>query len=315
MTKVRIGIQTAQEGIEWSELLDFWRFLDKETKFDSVWTMDHFVPPNPGADISGPCMEGWTTLTAGAQATERLRFGCLVTGNTYRNPAVLAKMAATVDVISNGRLEFGLGAAWHEGEHQAYGIPFPSVKERQDRLEEAVRMIRLLFDSEGPVTFHGKYYALDNAPFSPKCVQRPHAPIFVGGGGEKRTLRTVARYADGMNVSGGFDDVKHKIDVLEQHCRDAGRNPAEITKSLFAPIIVMPDEERAKQARERFAPMFGVSPQDAEHQIIVGTAEHCRNIIERFAGIGISYITMMSRAPYKSDLYRRISDEVAAAFA
>ena len=153
MTKVRIGIQTGQEEIEWSHLVDFWRFLDKETKFDSVWTMDHFVPPGPGANITGPCMEGWSTLTAGAQATERLRFGCLVTGNTYRYPAVLAKMAATVDHISNGRLEFGLGAAWHEGEHAAYGIPFPSVKERQDRLEEAVQLIRLLFDSDGLPVF------------------------------------------------------------------------------------------------------------------------------------------------------------------
>ena len=156
---------------------------------------------------------------------------------------------------------------------------------------------------------------MENAPFSPRCVQRPHAPIFIGGGGEKRTLRTVARYADGMNVSGGFDTVKHKIEVLEQHCRDAGRDPSEITKSLFAPIIVMADEERAKQARERFAPMFGVSPEDAENQLIVGTAQHCRDMIQRFAGIGISYITMMSRAPYKPDLYRRISGEVVAAFA
>jgi F420-dependent oxidoreductase-like protein len=315
MTKVRIGIQTSQENLEWPQLLDFWRFLDKETKFDSVWTMDHFVPPNPGADISGPCMEGWTTLTAGAQATERLRFGCLVTGNTYRHPFLLAKMAASVDQISNGRLEFGIGAAWHEGEHHAYGVPFPSVKERQDRLEEAVQLIRLLFDSDGPVNFDGKHYQLHDAPFSPKCVQRPHAPIFIGGGGEKRTLRTVARYGDGMNVQGGLDMVKHKIDVVEQHCRDAGRDPGEITKSLFAPVIMLDDEERVKQTRERFAPLLGVSPEDAERQVIIGTPKHVREMIQRFADIGISYITMMSRPPYKFDLYRRISDEVVAAFA
>jgi F420-dependent oxidoreductase-like protein len=315
MTKVRIGIQTGQDEVEWPQLLDFWRFLDKETKFDSVWTLDHFVPPGVGANEAGMCMEGWTALAAGAQATERLRFGCLVTGNTYRYPAVLAKMAATVDHISNGRLEVGIGAAWHEREHRAYGIPFPSVKERQDRLEEAVQLIRLLFDSDGPVSFHGTYYHLDNAPFSPKCVQQPHAPIFVGGGGEKRTLRTVARYADGMNVSGGLDAVKHKIEVLEQHCRDAGRDPNEITKSLFAPVIVLPDEERVKRARERFAPMFGVSPEEAEGQVLIGTPEYVRGMIQRFADIGISYITMMSRAPYNFELYRRISDEVVAAFA
>jgi F420-dependent oxidoreductase-like protein len=315
VTKVRIGIQTSQENIDWPQLLDFWRFLDTKTKFDSVWTMDHFVPPGPGEDESGPCMEGWATLTAGAQATERLRFGCLVTGNTYRHPAVLAKMAATVDVISNGRLELGIGAAWHEREHGAYGIAFPSVKERQDRLEEAVQIIRLLFDSSGPVDFHGTYYQLDHAPFSPKCVQRPHAPIFVGGDGEKRTLRTAARYGDGINVSGGLDTVRHKIEVLERHCRDAGRDPNEITKSLVAPVIVLTDEERAKQARARFAPMFGLTPEQAEDQLIIGTAEHARRMIQRFAGIGISYITMMSRAPYKTEVYQRISDEVVAAFA
>lgn len=313
--QVRIGIQTGQDNIEWPQLLEFWQFLDRETKFDSVWTIDHFVPPGPGQDISGPCMEGWTALAAGAAATERLRLGCLVTGNTYRHPSVLAKMAATVDQISNGRLEFGIGAAWHEPEHRVYGIPFPSVKERSDRLEEAVQLIRLLFDADGPVTFQGTYYQLENAPFAPKCVQRPHAPIVIGGGGEKRTLRTAARYGDAINVSGGLDQVRHKIEVLERHCADAGRDPNEITKSLFAPVLMLDSEERAEQARARFAPMAGVAPEQARGQLIIGTPDHVREMIGKFADIGISYITMMSRAPYKFDLYRKISDEVAAAFA
>jgi alkanesulfonate monooxygenase SsuD/methylene tetrahydromethanopterin reductase-like flavin-dependent oxidoreductase (luciferase family) len=146
-------------------------------------------------------------------------------------------------------------------------------------------------------------------------VQQPHAPIFIGGGGERRTLRTVARYGDGMNVSGGLDTMKHKIEVLERHCRDAGRDPREITKSLVAPVIMLDDEERAKQARERFAPMFGVSPEDAEGQVIIGTPQHVRDMIGRFADAGVDHITMMSRPPYKFDLYKRISDEVVAAFA
>jgi F420-dependent oxidoreductase-like protein len=311
---VRIGIQTGQDNVEWPHLLDFWRFLDRETAFHSVWTIDHFVPPT-GADISGPCMEGWTALAAGAAATERLRVGCLVTGNTYRHPSVLAKMAATVDQISNGRLEFGIGAAWHEPEHRVYGIPFPSVKERQDRLEEAVQVIKLLFDAEGPVSFRGRHYLLEDAPFAPKCVQQPHAPIFIGGGGEQRTLRTAARYADAMNVSGPLDTVRHKIAVLERHCRDAGRNPDEITKSLFAPVIVVDDEERAEAARARFAPMYGVTPEQARDQLLIGTPAHVREMIGRFAEAGVSYVMMMSRAPYKPDLYRKISDDVAAAFA
>ena len=313
--KVRFGIQTGQEQVEWSHLLDFWRFLDRETAFDNIWTLDHFVPAGPGAELSGSALEGWTALAAAAQATERLRIGCLVTGVTYRHPAVLAKMAVTVDHISNGRLEFGIGAAWHEGEHRAYGIPFPPVKERQDRLEEAVQLIRLLFRAEGTVDFQGKYYQLNQAPFSPPCVQRPHPPIFIGGGGEKRTLRTAARYADGINVIGSLDTAKQKIAVLERHCADVGRDPNEIIKSVFGPVLLIDDEERAQQFRERMAGMGGTTPERAAETMPIGNAAHIRGVIERFADAGISYIIMMSRAPYNFDLYRRISDEVVSAFA
>ena len=313
--KVRFGIQTGQDGVEWSHLRDFWQFLDKETAFHSVWTIDHFVPPGPGQDQSGPCMEGWTTLAAGAQATERLRVGCLVSGVTYRHPSVLAKMAATVDQISNGRLEFGIGAAWHEPEHRVYGIEFPSVKERQDRLEEAVELIQLLFRAEGPVDYQGKYYQLEQAPFSPRCVQQPHPPIFIGGGGEKRTLRTAARFADAINVMGSLDVVKRKIKVLEQHCADIGRDPNEITKSVFGPVLLIDDEERAQQLRERMAGMSDTTPERARDVLPIGNGEHVRRVIESFAEAGVSYVIMMSRPPYNFDLYRRISEEVVAPFA
>ena len=313
--KVRIGIQTGQDGQEWSSLLDFWRFLDRETAFDSIWTIDHFVPPGPGQDIGGPCLEGWTALAAGAAMTERLRVGCLVSGVTYRHPSVLAKMAATVDQISNGRLEFGLGAAWHEPEHRVYGIDFPSVKERSDRLEEAVQLIKLLFEADGPVDFSGRYYRLDKAPFSPKCVQQPHPPIFIGGGGEKRTLRTVARYADAMNVMGNLDTVKEKIAVLEKHCADAGRDPNEITKSYFGPIMLIDDAERAQGLRSRFAAMASTTPERAAEVLAIGDAAHVRGVIEKFAEAGVSYMIMISRPPYNTEIYKRISDEVVAAFA
>ena len=313
--KVRFGIQTSQENVEWSQLLDFWRFLDRETAFDSVWTMDHFVPPMPGQDQSGSCLEAWTVLAAAAQATERLRVGCLVSGVTYRHPSVLAKMAVTVDHISNGRLEFGIGAAWHEAEHRFYGIPFPSIREREDRLEEAVQLIRLLFRAEGPVDFQGKYYQLQQAPFSPPPVQKPHPPIFVAGGGEKRTLRTAARYADAINVMGSLDMVKQKIAVLERHCADAGRDPDEIIKSFHGPVLLIDDPERAQQLRERMAGVGGPPPEGTLETIPVGDAAHLRDVIGRFADVGVSYIVMMSRAPYNFDIYRRISDEVVSAFA
>ncbi|MCH8900890.1 MAG: TIGR03560 family F420-dependent LLM class oxidoreductase [Chloroflexi bacterium] len=313
--KVRFGIQTSQENVEWSQLLDFWRFLEQETAFNSVWTMDHFVPPMPGQDPSGSCLEGWTTLAAAAQATERLRLGCLVTGVTYRHPSVLAKMAATVDHISNGRLEFGIGAGWHQPEHQFYGIPFPSVKERSDRLEEAVQLIRLLFQAEGPVDFEGKYYQLRQAPFSPPCVQKPNPPIFIGGGGEKRTLRTAARYADAINVMGSLDMVKRKIAVLEQHCADIGRDPNEIEKSFHGPVLLIDDPERAQQMRARFAGAGGPPDKEVLETILIGDGAHLRDLIGRYADAGVSYIVMMSRAPYNFDIYRRISDEVVSAFA
>jgi len=310
--RMRFGIQTGQDEVEWAHLRDFWQFLDRETPFHSVWTIDHFVPPGMNQDINGPCMEGWTALAAGAQATDRIRVGCLVTGVTYRHPSVLAKMAATVDHISNGRLEFGLGAAWHEPEHRVYGIPFPSAKERSDRLEEATELIRLLFRAEGPVDFAGRYHQLEQAPFAPRCVQQPHPPIFIGGGGEKRTLRTAARLADAINVSGDLDAVKRKIAVLERHCADAGRDPTEITKSVFAPVLLIDDEDRADQLRARFASMGGTTPERARETMLIGDATHIRRMAERFAEVGVDCIVMMSRPPYKLDLYRRISDEVVA---
>lgn len=320
--KIRFGIQTGLAGLTWDHVLDFWQFLDRETAFDNVWTFDHFVPPMPGQSPADDCLEGWTALAAAAQATERIRLGCLVTGNTYRHPAVLAKMAATVDHISHGRLEFGIGTGWHEFEHQAYGIPFPSVKERSDRLEEAVMLIRLLFQSDGPVDFQGQYYQLQQAPFSPPTVQRPNPPIFVGGGGEKRTLRTAALYGDAINVMGSLDLVKHKIAVLQRHCAEVGRNPDDITKSVFGPLILLDDEARAEQARQAMANLT-VSTQvagtvlegDLKDQLTIGSAEHIRRVLERFADAGVSYFILLSRAPYKHDIYRRISDEIVSAFA
>ena len=309
--KIRFGIQTGLDNLTWDHVRDFWQFLDRETAFDNIWTFDHFVPPMPGQDQAGDCLEGWTALAAAAQATERLRLGCLVTGVTYRHPSVLAKMAVTVDHTSNGRLEFGIGAAWHEAEHTAYGIPFPGVKERCDRLEEAVQLIRLLFQADEPVDFQGKYYQLKQAPFSPAPVQRPHPPIFIGGGCEKRTLRTAALYGDAINVMGSLDSVKQKIAVLERHCADVGRDPNEITKSVFGPLILMDDESRAEQARNAMAGLAGTNAKD---QLAIGNADHIRGVLERFADAGVSYFILLSRAPYKHELYKRISDEIVSAF-
>jgi F420-dependent oxidoreductase-like protein len=315
MTKMRFGIQTSLNNVEWREIEDMWKFLDRETKFHSAWTFDHFVPPGPGQDANANCFEGWSALAALAAITERIRLGCLVTGVTYRHPSVLAKMAATVDHISNGRLSFGIGAAWHEPEHRMYGIDFPPVKERQDRLEEAVHLTKLLFEADGRVDFDGKYYNLHDAVFVPRCVQKPHPPIMVGGGGEKRTLRTLALYGDVMNVFGTPDVVRGKIAALEAHCRAVDRDASEIQRTISATVVVTDNQGLIDRLVGMFGPGMGLKPDEAKKLLPVGPPAHVREVVERYAEAGISGIIMQTQGPWKREIYERINDEVVASFA
>lgn len=215
-------------------MLAVWKAADDIDVYESGWTFDHFYPIF--SDSAGPCLEGWTTLTALAQATKRLRLGTLVTGIHYRHPAVLANMAAALDVISEGRLELGIGAGWNEEESGAYGIELGSVKERFDRFEEACQVLTSLL-SEATTNFDGRYYQLKDARNEPKGPQRPHPPICIGGSGEKRTLRTAARFADHWNFVGGTpEQFSHARKVLHQHCADIGRDPADILLSSHVPF-------------------------------------------------------------------------------
>jgi F420-dependent oxidoreductase-like protein len=226
---MRFGFKTSPQNTTWQDMLDVWKAADDIELFESGWTFDHFYPIF--SDSKGPCMEGWATLTALLQATNRLRGGVLVTGIVYRHPAVLAKMAATIDIVSNGRLELGLGAAWNEEECSAYGIELGTLKQRFDRFDEALEVITSLFENE-TTTFEGQYFQLTDARCEPKPVQRSHPPICIGGGGEKRTLRSVAKWADHWNVPGGsIGDFRRKHEVLRQHCADIGRDPKEIVTS------------------------------------------------------------------------------------
>ncbi len=202
-----------------------------EAGFDHVWDFDHFHPIG-SAPLGGDMLDGWSLLAAMAEATKRVRIGCLVTGNTYRHPAVLAKMATTVDHLSGGRLEFGLGAAWAEAEHVMLGIEFPGVGERLRRLGEACQVVKKLWTEE-KADFDGRYYRLQGAFANPKPVQKPYPPIWIGGGGEQKTLRIVAEHANVWNMAGGSIDVaRHKVEVLRRHCADVGRDPAEIRLSV-----------------------------------------------------------------------------------
>jgi F420-dependent oxidoreductase-like protein len=223
-----LGIKLSPQNCEIADLRAVWRIAD-EAGFDHLWAFDHFNPIF--SDVAGDVFEGMTLLAAMAQATSRVRIGLMVAGNTYRHPGVLAKMATTIDHLSGGRLEFGLGASGAEVEHTMLGILFYTVGERIRRLAEALTVCRKLWTEER-ASFDGRYYTLTDAVSNPKPLQRPHPPIWVGGAGEKLTLRVVAEHADVWNVIGSVEEVVRKASVLDQHCADVGRNPAEIKRSV-----------------------------------------------------------------------------------
>jgi F420-dependent oxidoreductase-like protein len=227
---MRFAIKTRPEHQTWEEIRDAWLAADEIPLFESAWNWDHFYPLT--GDLAGPNFEAWTMLAAMAQATRRIRIGCQVTGMVYRHPAVLANMAATVDIISGGRLELGLGAAWNQQECDAYGITLPPLRERFDRFDEGVEaVIRLL--SQPTTTFSGRYVRLAEARCEPKPVQRPHPPVTIGGRGRTRTLRTVARWAQQWNaIADGPGQWRELKEVLAGHCARIGRDVKEITCSV-----------------------------------------------------------------------------------
>ncbi len=303
-----IGSQLHANATTWERVADTVRVMD-EGPWHSAWVPDHFVPPLDFLDEAGDNFEGWTLLTAMAAVTERVRLGVLVAGNTYRDPALLAKMAATLDHISDGRVEFGIGAAWHQREHEAYGWNFPSIKERSDRLEEACALIKALFTADGPVDYRGRYYHLDAAPFAPRCVQQPHPPIMVGGGGEKRTLRTLARYGDVMNVSGSPAVVEHKIAVLDAHCADLGRDPGTITRTVMLPVGLQDDEARAERLRD----LWGAGMTDEERRALpIGPASQVIDALRAYEPLGVDGIIFQG-LPNNPRLYEQLAAEVIPA--
>jgi F420-dependent oxidoreductase-like protein len=231
---MRFAIKTSPQYTNWADILAVWTEADDMDVFDSAWNFDHFYPINV-PDTTGPCMESWVTLTALAQATSRIRIGCMVNGVVYRHPAVLANMAATLDIVSEGRLELGLGAGWNEEECDAYGIDLGTLTERFDRFDEACEVVVSLLTQETS-DFDGKYFTLRNARNNPPGVQLPHPPICIGGGGERRTLPAVARWAQHWNYPGfDIEGMVAKREVLDALCKDIGRDPSEIEVSQHVP--------------------------------------------------------------------------------
>lgn len=258
-------------------MLRVWLEADSIPSVEHAWLFDHFIPI--AGDFTGPCLEGWTLLAAYAAQTKRIRVGIMVTGNTYRHPAVLANMGATIDVISNGRLDFGIGAGWNEREHNAYGIPLYAPGERIRRMGEACEVIKLLW-TERVANFEGKYYQLKDAYCEPKPVQKPYPPFVIGGSGEQLTLRITAQYADIWNFVGGSIDVfKHKNEVLDNHCAAIGRDPKAIRRSIQ--VMVDPDNMKATN-----------------------------DFMQPYIEAGASHIILNLRYPYPQGVVHRMAEEI-----
>jgi F420-dependent oxidoreductase-like protein len=244
---MRIGLDVAQHQLLWPELAERVQFAES-AGFDGAWVFDHFSPLY--GDPNGPCLEGWTLLAGLAAITSRIRLGVLVTGITYRHPSVLATEAITVDHISNGRVELGVGAAWHQPEHEALGIPFPPIKERAERLEEGVQVIRLLMTKDR-ASFAGRHYQLRMASYHPRPIQRPHPPIWIGASGEQLMLPIVARQADAWHAFGSEDSMVRKSRLLDQLAEKAGRDPKAILRSASLSLSRPWDQVRRRAAQLR----------------------------------------------------------------
>lgn len=260
---------------EYRVLEEFWRAAD-ELGFHAIWDYDHFYGLG---DPDGFTLEGWTTLAAMAARTERARVGCMVTGVTYRHPAVLANMAVAVDHISGGRLEFGLGAAWHEPEHRGYGIDYPGAGTRIDMLDEALTLIKLLWTQDS-TTFEGRFWRLEEARCVPKPVQTPHPPVVVGGSGEKKTLRVAARHATEWNTPGQDPTEWARLNaVLDDHCAAVGRDPKEIRRSVQ--LFLHPAQEG--QVEEALASLDAYAAAGCEHAVLSFYQPPGRELLERCA--------------------------------
>src|SRR5437588_903299 len=249
-----------------------------ETGFETIWLVDHFhTVPYPSQEVTFDC---WTSLAALAHDTKRVRVGQIVTCNSYRNPALLAKMASTLDVLSHGRLNFGIGAGWYEHEYRAYGYPFPDGPERLRQLREALQVIHAMWEQE-EATFEGQYYHVRGAINQPKGVQKPHIPILIGGGGEKVTLKLVAQYGDACNVLGDLETIRHKLAVLKTHCETLGRDFTTIHCTTGAVCSVASDDETA----------LSLLPPPVRNQLrdtsLVGSPQTIRQRIAALEEVGI----------------------------
>jgi len=283
---MRFGVFTSLMGQTWPGVLELWQHLES-TGWDTACLSDHFMPNT--REREGAVLEAWSTLSALAAVVPRMRIGTIVLGNTYRHPAVVAKMAAQVDIISGGRLLFGIGAAWQRNEHEAYGIPFYTMRERLERLDEACTVLRLLW-SERRSNFNGRYYQLADAPLDPKPVQKPHPELMIGGGGERVTLRIAAKHADHWNVWGGPKVLARKSAVLEEHCSKLGRDSKSINRSVNMALLITNSKADIDRLAETIAARMGSHAADARDTCLAGTPDQIREQLRRLQSAGATMV-------------------------
>lgn len=319
---MQLGVMIeGQEGLNWERwqhLIDYVEQLG----FESLWRSDHFFSLMGQSDRDA--LETWTSLVELAGRSRRLRFGPLVCSMTFRHPALLARMAAAVDQRSGGRLVLGVGAGWNVPEHEAFGLPFPPLKQRMDDLEEGIELIKALWSGER-VSYDGKRFRLKDAQMRPAPLQRPHPPLLVGGGGERRTLRIVARHADEWNAVGLTPEAyRAKTAVLEQHCAAVGRDPATIKRSMMCGFIVGRDDaelRRRVEALQRVLTPMAAQPADAvpaavrQRGWLVGTPQEVTAQLQGLAEAGVERVMLQHHNQTDDEVLALIATEVMPAVA
>lgn len=305
--QIRFGIHAPPQHANYADYTELWKTAE-ELGYDWADVFDHFQPIQ--GDPENPCLEAFSLLAAMAAKTSRIRCAVLVASNTYRHPALLANIAATIDHISGGRLEVGIGAGWWQIEHEQYGIPFPPIGRRIRALAETAKILRLLWTQQR-TTFAGRYYQIANALCEPKPVQE-HLPLWIGGTGEQLTLRVVAESADGWNTFMiPIESYERKLEVLDEHCRAVGRDPREIRKSLAVQLLIGETEAESRERLERMARTGGLAPEVLRDRALVGTPEQAAGQLLRFVELGVGDFLIGARTPVDTTSLRLFIEKVA----